>query len=226
MLIENHDSVYGIRRTSKRLEPCLRRSKPSWFDRAAADASATRVGSTPRPLPRSGEIAIAVRYAGINFKDVMSRRGDPGYVKQWPFIPGLEAAGTVIELGESVEDLTVGDPVVALTNQGGLAEVAIAPAALTVPVPATVGLGLAAAAPGALVTADLLLNLAHLTPGDSLLSTPPPGRSDTPSCSSRDAVERPGSSGQSEMLSAAKVLSTTATTTSSCAANSFPPSSR
>ena len=139
------------------------------FEHAAADASATRVGAAARPHPRPGQVAISVTYAGVNFKDVMSRRGDRAYVSAWPHVPGVEVAGTVVEIGDGVADLAVGQSVVALTNDGGLAEVAVASAALTVPVPDTLELDLAAAAPGALVTADLLLGFTHLDHGDSLL---------------------------------------------------------
>jgi NADPH2:quinone reductase len=139
------------------------------FDHAAPDTSATRVSSIARPRPGTGEVAIEVSHAGVNFKDVMSRRGDPGYVGSWPYVPGIEVAGTVAELGQDVTDLRIGQPVVALTNDGGLAEIAVAAAALTVVVPETIELAVAAAAPGALTTADLLLDLVHLHAGEALL---------------------------------------------------------
>lgn len=60
--------------------------------------------------------------AGVNFKDVMVRRGDPGYVDAWPVVPGLEVAGTVATVGPGVDAFQVGDRVVALTNLGGLVE--------------------------------------------------------------------------------------------------------
>ncbi|MEN8581079.1 alcohol dehydrogenase catalytic domain-containing protein, partial [Klebsiella pneumoniae] len=68
----------------------------------------------------------AVEYAGINFKDVMMRRGDDGWAARGAFVPGLEVAGTVSAVGSGVERWRVGDRVVALTNTGGLAEFAIA----------------------------------------------------------------------------------------------------
>src|SRR5512132_2888582 len=65
------------------------------FDRPAPDAGATRVAELPVPEPGPGQIAVEVACAGINFIDVMARRGDPGYAPEWPFVPGLEIAGTV-----------------------------------------------------------------------------------------------------------------------------------
>lgn len=96
----------------------------------------------------------------------MARRADAGYVNSWPFVPGMEVAGTVRALGPGVEGLAVGERVSALTGAGGLAEVAIAQAALTVAVPPGLDLARAAIAPGALSTAALLLgDMARLCPG-------------------------------------------------------------
>lgn len=140
------------------------------FDRPAPDTSATRLARIAAPTPGRGQLAIRVAYAGINFKDVMARRGDPGYVAQWPFVPGVEIAGTVLEAGPGVTAHRVGDQVVALTNDGGLAEVALADAALTVPLPAGLDPARAVTAPGALTTALLLHDhAARIRSGDVVL---------------------------------------------------------
>lgn len=66
--------------------------------------------------------------------------------------------------------LEPGQDVLALTNAGGLAEVALADAAVTVPVPAGTDLAAAAAVPGAFTTAMLLLDrFARLRPHDVVL---------------------------------------------------------
>jgi NADPH2:quinone reductase len=128
------------------------------FDGPAPDTRASRVAELAAPEPAPGAVSIDVHYAGVNFKDVMARRGDPGYVPSWPFVPGLEVAGIVRALSSGVSTLEVGDRVTAFTDHGGLAEVAVAPAELTVRVPAGLDLERAAAAPGALTTAALLLS--------------------------------------------------------------------
>jgi NADPH2:quinone reductase len=53
-------------------------------------------------------------YAGINFIDIYQRTG--AYAVPLPFIPGREASGTVVEVGEAVPDLQVGDDVVVLSG--------------------------------------------------------------------------------------------------------------
>ncbi|MEU3533663.1 zinc-binding dehydrogenase [Streptomyces murinus] len=122
------------------------------------------------PRPGAGQVSVAVAYAGLNFVDVMARRGDAGYVPAWPYLPGREVAGTVRAIGEGVAGLAVGDRVVAAPVGGGLAEAVVAEAALTVPVPPGVGLRQVGAVPLGLTTAMLLLTDAgRFTAGDTVL---------------------------------------------------------
>ncbi len=140
------------------------------FTAAATDTSTSRVDELDTPVPGRGQVSIDVEHAGVNFKDVMARRGDPGYVTDWPFVPGLDVAGYVRALGADATGLNVGDRVAAYTGAGGLAEVAIAEADLTVAVPAGLDLQRAAAAPGALVSAALLVgDVGRLRAGETLL---------------------------------------------------------
>ena len=137
----------------------------------AVDRSTTSVAGIDEPRPGPGQVAIDVAYAGVNFIDVMARRGDPGYASAWPYVPGLEIAGTVRSVGSGVRDLHVGARVAAFTPGGGLAEVAVAAAAaeVTVEVPQEVPLG--TAAPLVVSTALLLLltDRARIRPGESVL---------------------------------------------------------
>ena len=122
----------------------------------------------PRPVP--GEVTIDVAHAGINFVDVMARRGDAGYSSAWPYAPGVEVSGTVREVGPGVTGLAVGQRVAAYTAGGGLAEVTRARAEHTVPVPDQVPSAVAAAAPLMLTTALLLLcAAARFRPGETVL---------------------------------------------------------
>lgn len=118
--------------------------------------------------PRPGEVLIKVAHAGVNFKDVMSRRGDPGYAPTWPHVPGMEVEGRILALGPNVTDLKVGQPIVALTNDGGLASLARANALLTVPRPDSLDPTIAVAIPAAVTTAVLLLDRAGLSIGDAI----------------------------------------------------------
>ncbi|MDH6707060.1 NADPH2:quinone reductase [Kitasatospora sp. MAA19] len=137
---------------------------------APGGAENTEIREVEAPRPGPGQVAVDVAYAGLNFVDVMGRRGDAGYVAAWPYRPGKEVAGTVRAVGEGVTGLAPGDRVVAAPTGGGLAEVVLAEAALTVPVPDGLALREAAAAPLGLATAILLLTDAgRFTAGDTVL---------------------------------------------------------
>jgi NADPH2:quinone reductase len=130
----------------------------------------TRIREMDEPRPGPGEVSIDVAYAGINFLDVMARRGDAGYVDAWPYAPGLEVAGAVRAIGHDVSGLSVGQRVAAFTTGGGLADAALARAERVVPVPDQVATPVAAAAPLMLTTALLLLqDAARFQPGDTVL---------------------------------------------------------
>ncbi len=86
------------------------------------------------PSPGEGEVRIAVEAAGINFADVQMRRGHYPGGPEPPFVPGMEAAGTVEATGEGV-DLPEGQRVVAMTTGGAYAEQVVAPADSLFPVP-------------------------------------------------------------------------------------------
>ncbi|WEO78299.1 zinc-binding dehydrogenase [Cryobacterium sp. SO2] len=140
------------------------------FSGPSTDISRTGVTVLPTPLPGPGEVLIRITHAGINFKDVMMRRGDPGYVPVWPVIPGLEVAGVVERFGDGVDDLEVGMRVAALTNIGGLAEYVVASQALTARIPDGVPSAVAAVVPGVWTTAWLLLHeAARVRAGDTVL---------------------------------------------------------
>ena len=66
-----------------------------------------------RPTPRPNQVLIKVDAAGVNYADLMRRRGGyPG--PDLPSTLGLEAAGTIEELGDAVSGLTVGQRVMGM----------------------------------------------------------------------------------------------------------------
>lgn len=126
----------------------------------------------PAPVPARGQLAIAVRFAGLNFVDVLARRGAPGYASVWPFVPGMEVGGEVTALGEGVTGFEVGDTVVAFTvNGAGLAESVVAEAGLAARVPDGLALEAATTVPLTWATAVGLARAAHVTAADRILVT-------------------------------------------------------
>ena len=111
----------------------------------------------PRAL-RSGEVRIRVRAAGVNFADSLMVAGTYQVKPPFPFTPGLEAAGEVIETGSDVTVLRTGQRVLAvLRNGGGYAEEIVLDAATVVPIPEAMDFVTAAAFPVAYGTAHFAL---------------------------------------------------------------------
>jgi NADPH2:quinone reductase len=100
-----------------------------------------------RPSPGEREALIEVRSAGVNYADTMRRRNQYVVSQDLPFVPGSEVAGTVAEVGEGVENVSVGDRMVTLLGTGGYAEYAVAPARNLIPIPEGLDFDQAAAIP-------------------------------------------------------------------------------
>lgn len=106
-----------------------------WIPRTGAP-DVLEVREAPDPAPGPGEVLVAVEAAGVNFADVLARQGLYPDAPALPAVVGYEVAGTVAGLGDGVEGLVEGDPVIALTRFGGYSSHVIAPAAAVFPRPA------------------------------------------------------------------------------------------
>jgi NADPH:quinone reductase-like Zn-dependent oxidoreductase len=94
-----------------------------------------QVRDWPEPAVGPGEVRIAVRAAGLNFADTMARVGLYPATPKTPCVLGYEVAGEVESLGEGVTGLVVGQRVMAGTQFGGQAELAVARARDVLPMP-------------------------------------------------------------------------------------------
>lgn len=121
----------------------------------------------PRRSPGAGEVEIEVLAAGLNFRDVLNALGQyPGEAG----LLGFEAVGRVAALGAGVEDLGVGDPVVALAAPGCIASHVTVDRALVVRKPAGMSAADAVALPAALLTAWYALqHLGRIARGERVL---------------------------------------------------------
>ena len=106
-----------------------------------------QVRTGPVPELGAGEVLIEVVAAGVNRPDVLQRSGRyPPPADASPHL-GLEVAGRIVALGQGVTEWKVGEAVCALTNGGGYAEYAVAPAGQVLPVPSGLTMLQAAALP-------------------------------------------------------------------------------
>jgi acrylyl-CoA reductase (NADPH) len=69
-------------------------------------------GVTSRPVSElpAGELLVRVSYSSLNYKDALAASGHPGVVRRFPHVPGIDAAGVVVE--SASPRFAVGDEVV------------------------------------------------------------------------------------------------------------------
>jgi NADPH:quinone reductase-like Zn-dependent oxidoreductase len=129
-----------------------------------------RVIERPDPPLGAGEVRIEVAAAGINFADVMARMGIYPDAPKVPCVVGYEVAGTVLEVGEGVEDPGPGQRVLAGTKFGGYASQVVVPAADVVALPERLTFEQGAAIPVNYTTAWAgLVGYGNLQPGERVL---------------------------------------------------------
>jgi NADPH:quinone reductase len=128
------------------------------------------VEEAPSPVPRPGEVVIAVKAAGVNFPDVLIIQNKYQVKPPLPFSPGGEVAGVVTSIGDGVTTVKPGAAVIAITTHGGFAEEVTAEARRLLPVPAGMDFTTAAAFVFTYGTSDhALRDRAALVAGETLL---------------------------------------------------------
>ena len=70
-----------------------------------------RLTRRPIPSPSAGDVVIKVAFAGVNRPDALQRAGLYAPPPTASDLPGLEAAGEIVAIGDGVSDWTVGDKV-------------------------------------------------------------------------------------------------------------------
>jgi acrylyl-CoA reductase (NADPH) len=106
-------------------------------DGSPIELSKETVDETFLPRHDAPAVTIAVEYSSVNFKDALAITPKGGVVRDYPIVPGIDIAGTVVE--SSSDDISVGQKVVAhgydigTAQHGGYAEYARVPADWVVP---------------------------------------------------------------------------------------------
>ena len=93
-----------------------------------------------------GEVLIRSRFSSLNYKDALAATGHPGVAKQFPHVPGVDAAGEVVQSASS--EFSAGQQVLVTGYDlgagqwGGWSQYVRVPAEWVVPLPAGLGPGL------------------------------------------------------------------------------------
>lgn len=143
--------------------------KQVWIPRIG-EPSVLELREAADPVPAAGEIRIRVKFAGVNFADVLARMGLYPDAPKLPTVVGYEVSGFVDAIGAGVESFAVGDRVVSLTRFGGYSDTVVVPASLAAKLPEAISLEQAAAIPVNYLTAWLMLvRLGNLSAGEVVL---------------------------------------------------------
>lgn len=113
---------------------------------------------------------IAVKASGVNFLDTLIIQGQYQVKPPLPFSPGCELAGEIVEVGEAVTNVKVGDRVAASIPWGGYADEAVLAANMLIPLSDSMSFAEGAALPVVYGTAiHALKQRANIQPGETLL---------------------------------------------------------
>ncbi|MED1204675.1 quinone oxidoreductase family protein [Heyndrickxia acidicola] len=121
------------------------------------------------PKISSRQVLIRAEKSSVNFADIKARRGNKGK-GTLPFIPGLDLAGTIVEVGTEVQHFKKGQRVIAFPAGGSYCEYAAADEQLTFLLPDNIDFETAAACPTvAFLAYKLLANIARMERGETVL---------------------------------------------------------
>ncbi|MEO6734147.1 MAG: zinc-binding dehydrogenase [Ferruginibacter sp.] len=135
---------------------------------AADTAFETR--EIPVPHPEAGQVLVKVEAFGLNFADIMARKGMYKDAPPKPCVLGYDVAGTVSAIGTGVTNVKPGDRVTAMTRFGGYAEYAITDALAVAVIPASIDTATATAMTTQYCTAYYAgAEMINLHPGNKVL---------------------------------------------------------
>lgn len=133
-------------------------------------ATAFELKEVPAPTPAPGSVVVEVEAFGLNYADIMARKGMYKDAPPTPCIIGYEAAGRVVEVGEGVTTVRQGQRVACFCRFGGYATRVLAPEAGVVAIPEDMDVGVALALMVQYSTAWYCAEYAtRILPGDHVL---------------------------------------------------------
>lgn len=143
--------------------------KQIWITKFGAPET-LEVRDAELPPLRDGEVTVTVKAAGINFADIMARKGLYPDAPKPPCVVGYEIAGVVTHAGPGADSTLVGKEVFALTRFGGYTDTINLPAGTLIEKPPRLSFGEAAALPVNYITAfQLIVVMGGLRRGSTVL---------------------------------------------------------
>ena len=131
---------------------------------------ALEIHEVERPEPKSDELLIKVKASGINFADILARKGIYPDAPPKPCVVGYEVSGTVTEVGEEIDDAWLDREVIALCRFKGQAEYVVVKQHQVYEKPEKLTFEQAAAIPVNYLTAYVLIVvMGSLQPYESIL---------------------------------------------------------
>ncbi len=127
----------------------------------------------PTPTPAPGQVRVRTSVIGVNFADVLCRRGTHRSMPQPPIVPGCEVAGVIDACGDGIDTRRLGERVGVYSPWGGgYADALVVPAAYALPLPSSIADDAAAAFTHLALTADAALGrVGRARAGETLLVT-------------------------------------------------------
>jgi NADPH2:quinone reductase len=127
------------------------------------------LGELADPVPGPGQVLVAVHAAALSFMDTLIVAGRYQMKPTLPFVPGSDAAGVVLAVGDGVRSVRAGDRVACSDWHGGMAECMVAPERGVLKLPDGVGFEIGATVRYAYGTARYaLVTRAQLREGESV----------------------------------------------------------
>jgi NADPH2:quinone reductase len=124
----------------------------------------------PTPVVGESQVRVAVRACGVNFPDLLIIAGKYQFQPPFPFAPGSEIAGDVVEVGPKVTRVKLGDRVMGMCGWNGFATEVVLGEAQCLPLPATMDYETGSAISMTYGTSYYALKQrANLRPGETLL---------------------------------------------------------
>ena len=128
------------------------------------------VEEVPSPEPGPGQVRVRVEVAAVNFPDVLLVADSYQLKVPVPFVPGSEFAGVVVEAGDNVAGVAVGDRVTGTGLVGAFAEEVVVPVRALAQIPGPLASDVAAAAGVTYRTAyHVLRSVARVAAGDTVV---------------------------------------------------------